>query len=224
MQSHHIFHLLPAIRDQNIHNFFLSLLSNSPHIVYILSFFADVFVLLYPIWLIYIYLVWHINYKPNYKILSLQVAVGVIISFIINISMQYFIRKDRPDFLPWLNLIFKHVPDNSFPSDHMAVWLVFGLVILTSKYIYDSDYLKNKTIKIMWYIFVILWFVMWTCRVIVWIHRFTDICAGIVVWCISTYLVYAWDIYLNKYIYQNIIWLQDWLFDKLYINKILWLK
>ena len=224
MQSHHIFHLLPAGLDTSIYQFFANILSSNTSIVYIFSLLADVFVVLYPIRLVYIYLVWHINNSSNYKKLSLQVFFWVLVSFAINISIQYFVRKDRPELLSWVNLIFEHLPNNSFPSDHMAVWLVFGLIIILSKYIYDADYLKNKTIKTMWYIFVALGFIMWICRVVVWVHRFTDICAGVIVWCISAYLIYIWEEFLDRYIYQYIIWLQNWLFDKLYIDKLFDIK
>lgn len=221
MKPHHIFHLIPATWDQYIHNYFLWILANKPNMVYILSLFADVFVIAYPIWLIYIYLVGHINDKLNYKKLSLQVLTGVLTAFAINIGIQYFVRKDRPDFLGGINLIFKHVPDNSFPSDHMAVGLVFWLVIIISKYVYDADYVGSKVIKNTWIIFLILGFVMWFCRVAIGVHRFTDICMWIVVGSFSSYVVYILDPFLDKYIYKNIIWLQNWLFDKLYIDKIL---
>ena len=224
MQTHHIYKLLAAGSDLSIHHFFINLFTGNTGTVYILSLLADIFVLLYPLWLVYIYLVWHINHLPNYKKLSLQIFFWVLLSFAINLSIQHFIRKDRPDLLPWVNLIFEHLPNNSFPSDHMAVGLVFGLIIILSKYIYEADYLKSKTIKTIWYIFMILGFTMWFCRVAVWVHRFTDICAGIVVGSFSAYLLYVLDSYLDRYIYQYIIWLQNWLFDKLYIDKLFWLK
>lgn len=218
-----IYHLLPSTWDTNIHQFFIESIGANPGLVYILSLCADVFVILYPIYLIYIYLVWHINHENNYKKLWLQVFLWVVWVFLINITMQYFVRKDRPSFLEGINLIFEHVPNNSFPSDHMAVWLVFGLIIYLSKMAYKADYVNNKVIKMTWLIFIVFGFVMWICRIAVWVHWFSDICGGIFVWWLVSLLIYRLDEYLDPYIYQPIIRLQEWVFDKLYIDKLLWI-
>jgi uncharacterized membrane-anchored protein len=116
-----LFQILPAARDASIHDFFATAFANHTNIVFILSILADIFVFVYPFWLIYMYLIGHINHKPNYKKLSLQATSAVVLCFIVNMTIQHFIWKSRPDQLNGIALILKHVPDNSFPSDHMAV-------------------------------------------------------------------------------------------------------
>jgi len=103
----------------------------------------------------------------------------------ISLLIQNFIQIDRPEIYienAW-NLLLKHIPDASFPSDHATVSAAF----ITS--LFYTGYKK------IWYIFLPFVILMDISRVIAWVHWPFDIIAWIIVWVFSSYIVFK---YINK--------------------------
>ena len=97
---------------------------NSHEILKIMiPFSADVFVFSYPIFLVVLYLYGIFYKKIEYKIASLYIFFAGSFSVVVNLIIQQFIYKQRPEQLALAkeNLIFSHVPDSPFPSDHAAI-------------------------------------------------------------------------------------------------------
>lgn len=162
-------------------NHFVS--QNNP-IFYIASFLADFIVLIFPIILIYLTL-WGWN-KNDWRLQkdALLIFWSSIIAIVINLIIQSFIMKDRPETLPGLDLILKHLPTMSFPSDHAAVSMAFSgcFLLLCNK--------LGKSYHIIWTILLIGSIVMGICRTAVAVHRPTDILAWWIIGLCSAYMVY----------------------------------
>jgi len=58
---------------------------------------ADVFVFTYPVYLLALYIYGWVKKNIYYKIAALYIAAGVVISFIVNTGIQFFVDKIRPN-------------------------------------------------------------------------------------------------------------------------------
>jgi membrane-associated phospholipid phosphatase len=97
--------------------------------------FADVFVVIYPIFLISIYLYAIIKEKPIVKQGAVYVFFATFLAVLINIGIQCFFYKERP--IVVLNqveaeetLLHDILPTSSFPSDHAVVSMSFAMATL----------------------------------------------------------------------------------------------
>ena len=88
---------------------------------------ADVFVFSYPVYLVALYLYGMINKRISYKIAAIFIFLGTLLTTIVNIIIQFFIDKVRPDVvlgvadLKTPSILHKFLPSASFPSDHAAI-------------------------------------------------------------------------------------------------------
>jgi len=137
---------------------------------------ADIFVFFYPVFLIVLYSVWLKQKKNLYKEASLWILWSWVFSIILNIIIQFFCNKIRPNILLWLDyekaetVLHKFLPQSSFPSDHasismgIAVWIILW-------------WIKNKDKRFIWIwiIFVVFALIMWFSRVMIWVHWTTEL-------------------------------------------------
>ncbi len=140
---------------------------------------ADIFVIAYPIFLICIYLYAIIKKKTIIKQWALYIFFSTFIAVLINIWIQTFFYKERPIMI--LNqveteetLLHDILPTSSFPSDHAVVSMAFAITTLLW-WIYS----KKKFFTRSGIIFVIISFIMSTCRILTLVHRPSDIVAWI---------------------------------------------
>ena len=206
--------LVEPQRWVNLIQFMNTWVSTSKLLFTIVSVLADVIVFLFPIFLVVVYIVWMKKKNDTFKEFSLRIFSSTVVAALINILIQFFFSKARPESaLEWTwRLLLKHLPTMSFPSDHAAVSMAFG--VATYYFVYLLVWTKVQKIMKRWAIFFILWsIVMSLSRVAVWIHWPTDILAGWVVWCVGLAIVSV----LPKNIYTRIISLEKklmWLFLK----------
>lgn len=179
---------------KNFMLFLNDLVSSNQFIFKFASICADAVVFLFPIILLWFYLYGYKNNQLLYKKGSIKILLWIIIAIIVTILTQQFVWKDRPESLPWLDLILAHVPTMSFPSDHATVWfamwmgsILFGLMI--------KRYLNNTKIYNRSILLLILIILMVLSRVAVAIHWTTDIIAGAVIWAICAYIAYRFKLF-----------------------------
>lgn len=191
---------------------------DSAALTQIIPILADIFVFAYPVILV----VWYLTgiIKQNHKIKSdaLVIFLWAVYATIINIILQFFLHKDRPIFAGdnSIHMILKDLPTASFPSDHAAVSMIFGLAILLI-----AIRNKNKALKFLSLILVVCSLIMSVSRIAVWVHWPTDILAGwwvaiIVFVLMSIPSVYALQ---KRYIIRPLITLQEWLFGLVNIKS-----
>lgn len=152
----------------------------------LIPFTADVFVFTYPVYLFALY-VWGINKRSNYyKEAALYIFFSSMSAAIVNLVIQYFSDKARPE-LSIVNkdyLLLHHLPSDPFPSDHAAV----SAAIAMSTMMWG---IKNKD-PFFAGISVFFWIacgLMSFSRVAVAVHRPTDILMGIIVWSIVAWIL-----------------------------------
>ena len=151
--------------------------------------FADAFVFTYPVYILALYIywiawclrrdVWSIAKWMQYKISALYIVAGTAISFIANISIQFFIDKARPNVVLWLadlkheTILNKLMPSSSFPSDHAALSMSIAMMSLFRG-------IKNNDRKFLRFGGILIIFSLITSfsRVASVVHRPTDVIAG----------------------------------------------
>ena len=135
-----------------------------------ISILADVFVFVYPILLLFLFFRGYSSKNKSMQFYSISILLSTAIAVWINILIQFFIWKERPETLQWLKLILKHVPSISFPSDHAAVSMAFAIgFIMSMKLLLPKSY-RNRS-----YFLITASLIMGICRVAVAVHRPTDI-------------------------------------------------
>jgi len=176
---------------------------------------ADVFVFTYPVYLLILFVWGTIKKKFYYQSSALFTFFATLISVCVNVFIQFFIDKARPNIILWLSdlkaqtIFNKFLPTSSFPSDHAAVSMAFASAVL-------FRWLKNKDRKfivlgIMFYVFSL---VMSFARVTSWVHWPTDVIAGSIVWIAVTWILFYTKIFTrfeNK-INKSLIWLFNKIF------------
>lgn len=185
-------------------------MNSSQNLIHWLPILADVFVFTYPVFLIWLYVTWRIKRTIYYKRASLFVFTGTFLSVCLNVFIQFFVDKTRPNFVLWLldekteSILHKFLPTSSFPSDHAAVsmWLAMATLFW---------WIKNKDRKFIWFGVVFLMFSLIMCfaRITIAVHWPTDI-----IWWLLVGIL-AVTILNNKKIFS--------LFDKIFcwIGKII---
>ena len=177
---------------------------------------ADVFVFLFPILLIIIYLIGIVKGNDKIKESALWIFWSAIITSVINVLIQFFFEKLRPSVLLFGSndtetILHKFLPNSSFPSDHAAMSMWFAMWILIR-------WIKNKDKKYIWLWIVFLMFslIMWFSRVMVWVHRPTDIIWGFLIGIIVPLILSRNCVYkiLKKILINPLIKLQKFIIKK----------
>lgn len=139
---------------------------------------ADVFVLVYPIYLIIMYLTWIYKKDIEYKVWAIYILFSGLLTVVINLWIQFLVDKQRPEQIALSkdNLIFQHVPSKPFPSDHAAVSATIAMATL----IWGIKH-KNKGYIIWGCCLWVFSIVMSLSRIAAGVHWPTDIIAGTLV-------------------------------------------
>lgn len=180
---------------------------------------ADIFVFLFPILLVTIYIIWLIKKKDKIKESALRIFWSAVITSVINICIQFFFTKSRPTMMLFWHeeetILHKFLPNSSFPSDHAAMSMWFAIWILI-RWLRQKD----KNYILIGIIFLIFSLIMWFSRIMVWVHRPTDILWWFAVWIIVPLILSSNWIYklLKKILITPIISLQK------RIRKLFWVK
>lgn len=172
---------------------------------------ADIFVFLFPILLVTLYIIWLCKKSDKIKESALRVFWSAIITSIINICIQFFFTKSRPTMMLFWHeeetMLHKFLPNSSFPSDHaaMSMWFALGLLI---RWIRNKD----KTYIRLWILFLIFAIITGVSRIMVWVHRPTDILWWFAVWIIVPLVLSLWPVYnlLKKILIDPLIKFQNW--------------
>lgn len=149
--------------------------------------FSDTPILFLPVFLSIMWV--YYTYKKNVikKENLLYIFYSVLLWISISIIIQQIVYIERPEeALKWVwQLLLKHIPDASFPSDHATVSFAF----LTS--LFYTGFRK------LWIIFFPIVIVMLLSRVILWVHWPFDIVAWIAVWIFSSFITFKYLIKIN---------------------------
>lgn len=183
--------------------------------------FADIFVIIYPIFLISIYLYAIIKKKTAIKQWAIYIFIATFISVLINIWIQTFFYKERP--IVVLNqveieetLLHDMLPTSSFPSDHAVVSMAVAIATLLW-WLYN----KKKWLTRSWVIFIIISLIMTACRVLTLVHWPSDIIAWLWLWIIVplVLMVRLFRYTLIRHIINPIIRFEQWFIDNLFNYK-----
>lgn len=173
------------------------LISQNATFFHICSVLSDAIIFTFPLILILLTIIWWKQRKTILQEAALIIFLSSAIAALINIIIQWFINKDRPESLPGLQLILDHLPTMSFPSDHATVAMAFSVsfLLLLSRY--------SRNYKIIWIILCIGSIIMGICRTAVAVHRPTDILAWWIIGAVSAYTVYSMR---NNTLIGTILW------------------
>ena len=183
--------------------------------------FADVFVFVYPIFLILIYLYAIIKKRTQVKQGAIYICLATFIAVLVNIWVQCFFSKERPIVI--LNqveieetLLHDILPASSFPSDHAVVSMAFAMATLLW-WLYN----KKKFFTRSWIVFIIISMVMTLCRILTLVHRPSDILAWIGLGILVPLLLMIRPIRyaLLRYIINPIIRFEQWFIGTLFNYK-----
>ena len=167
---------------------------------------ADIFVFTYPVYLLALYVYGMAKKNIYHKIAALYIWIGVAVSFVVNIGIQFFVDKIRPNVILWLTdlkhetILNTFMPTSSFPSDHAAITMGIAMMSLFRG-------IKNKDKKFLRFggILIIFSLITGFARVTSWVHWPTDIIAGSIVGTLVPLLLMRKPIYkLGTWIVERI--------------------
>lgn len=152
--------------------------------------FADLPIIIIPIFLIGFWLFYTIHLEKQKKENLLFIFYSVIFGTVINIIIQNLFYIERPqNFLQnsW-NFLLNHIPNASFPSDHATVSFAF----LTSIFLF---WYRKITFFILPFFIIML-----LSRIIAGVHWSFDIIAWIFIWIFSAIMIkkYKENYFLTK--------------------------
>ena len=180
--------------------------------------FADAFVIIYPIFLIAIYVYAIIKKKNVIKQWALYIFFAILIAVLINIWIQCFFYKERPIVTlnqvdAWETLLHEILPVSSFPSDHAVVSMCFAMATLL-RWIYS----KKNFYKWSGIFLLIVSFIMTSCRILTLVHRPSDVVAWIGLWIlVPLFLIIKPVRYtLVRFVINPVIRFEEWIVKKLF--------
>ncbi len=149
---------------------------------------ADVFVFTYPAYLLALYIYGMVEGRRHKveglqkKVASLYIFAGTALSGAVNVGVQYFFDKMRPNIILGLpdlkheTVLNTFLPTSSFPSDHAAVTMGIAIMSLFRG-------IKNHDKKFLRFGGILILFSLITsfARVTSGVHRPTDIIGGSVI-------------------------------------------
>lgn len=179
--------------------------------------FADIFVVLYPIFLVAIYLYAIIKKKTQIKQWAIYIFVATFIAVLVNIWIQTFFYKERP--IVVLNqvqteetLLHDILPTSSFPSDHAVVSMAVAMATLLW-------WLYNKRKFFIWSgsIFIIVSLIMTLCRILTLVHRPSDIFAWLILWALVPLILMIRPIryFMIRHVINPIVRFEQWFVEML---------
>ena len=160
--------------NHSVSSFLNSFVLNN-HLQIFIWIFADLPIFFLPIFLISLWLFYnfkHIDKKENLLYIFYATFLWIFMNFII----QHFFYEQRPN--TFITPILKHVPDNSFPSDHAAVSFAFLVALYLFWY--------KKT----FWVFLPFVLVMNFARIAWGLHWFFDVFVWALIWIFSAYFIY----------------------------------
>lgn len=180
--------------------------------------FADIFVIIYPIFLICVYVHAIVKRKKMQKQWAFFVFFSTFLSVFINIWIQCFFLKERPIVaLSQIDaeetLLHSVLPSSSFPSDHAVVSMSFAIAVLVW-WIYS----KKKFFVWSWVVLILVALLMTSCRILTMVHRPTDILAWLCLWIIVPCVLIIRPIrnFVVSYFANPIIRLEEWIVNKIF--------
>lgn len=159
---------------------YLNSFSKNEFIANMVWVFADLPIFFIPLFLVIAWFYYAYKKNNEEKINLILIFYSCFIWVLIALLIQQIIHFDRPEnYIEWTwNLLLKHIPDASFPSDHATVGFAFLVSLFFTWY---------KKIFWIYLPFVIL---MWLSRVIAWIHWPFDIIAWLIIWIIASIITF----------------------------------
>ena len=214
----HAIELFEPSRWMSILQWWMDIQTKYEWIANLAPIFAYVFVVMYPIFLVCLYLYAIIKKKPIIKQGAIYVFFATFLAVLINIWIQCFFYKERP--IVVLNqvvaeetLLHDILPTSSFPSDHAVVSMTFAMAVLIW-WIYS----KKKFFTWSGVIFLIVSFIMTVCRILTLVHRPTDILAWIGLGILVPLLLIIRPVryFILKYVINPLIRLEQWIVKKVF--------
>ena len=187
-------------------------------LLYSMPILADVFVFAYPVYLVGLYL-YGINKSSDfYKEAALYVFFAAMGSYMVNFVIKIFVEKTRPDVVldlilenrEWL--LLEKIPTSTFPSDHMSVATAVATATLMRWLHHKNKFFKRIALPL--YLFAMI---MWIGRIMIGIHRPTDIIMGLLVGVLTPLIMFHKNIYqrLKKAVFQPLINVQNYLWKEM---------
>lgn len=179
-------------------NLYYWMMSNET-LVWLIPFLADVFVFIYPIYLVVLFVLWIIKKKFYYQSSALFAFFATLFAVCVNIFIQFFIDKARPSVVLWLidskaqTALHEFLPTSSFPSDHAAVSMAFASAVFFRWLKY-----KDKKFIVGGMVFYVFSLVMSFARVTSWVHWPTDVIAWSIVWIVVTMILFNKNIFTRR--------------------------
>lgn len=208
-----MFNIQEPLRGKSIMTFLNHFISQNNIIFSASSILSDAIVFSFPIILVFLTIY---GWKQKKQVLQ-EIAFIIFMSSgtaaVINLLIQSFVSKDRPESLPWLQLVLNHLPTMSFPSDHAAVAMAFSVsfLLLLSRY--------SRNYKIIWILLCIGSIIMGICRTAVAVHWPTDIIVWWTIGIASAYLInYVKEKVYVKKIITIIVWFENKIMDMIFIR------
>ena len=183
--------------------------------------FADVFVVVYPIFLVSIYLYAIIKKKTLVKQGAIYIFLATFIAVLINIWIQTFFYKERP--IVVMNqvemeetLLHDILPTSSFPSDHAVVSMAVAMATLLW-WLYN----RRKFFTRSGIFFIIISLIMTLCRILTLVHRPSDILAWLVLWALVPLVLMIRPIryFLIRHVINPVIRFEQWFIEMLFNHK-----
>ena len=204
--------LVEPSRWMDILDRWLNIQSKYEWIANLAPIFADIFVIVYPIFLVSIYVYAMIKKRPLIKQGAIYIFLATLIAVLINIWIQTFFYKERPIMV--LNqveaeetLLHEILPTSSFPSDHAVVSMAVAMATLLW-WMYN----KRKFFTRSGIVFIIISLIMTACRILTLVHWPSDIVAGLWLWILVPLLLMIRPIRyaLLRYVINPVIRFEQW--------------
>lgn len=179
-----MFNIQEPLRGKSIMTFLNHFISQNNIIFSASSILSDAIVFSFPIILVFLTIYGWKQKKQALQEIAFIIFLSSGTAAVINLLIQSFVSKDRPESLPWLQLVLNHLPTMSFPSDHAAVAMAFSVsfLLLLSRY--------SRNYKIIWILLCIGSIIMGICRTAVAVHWPTDIIVWWTIGIASAYVIY----------------------------------
>lgn len=153
---------------------------NDPKLMYWIPKFADIFVFVYPVYLMILY--FRKRGTDFYKKAALFIATSTFVTLFVNLFIQLFLGKQRPNIVLGLldekteSILHNYLPTSSFPSDHAGLSMAIAMATLVWG-------IQQKDKRFFWLSLPLFMFslIMGFCRITAAIHWPTDVLAGFVV-------------------------------------------